>query len=162
MTHKQRRALAAYTREMADRFGLVDWDLVLKAEQPEGADDAQGWCNPIYGQTRAELWFAPDLTDLHAGRAEYVVRHKLLHIVVDRVDTHVHALRPTVGGAAWDVFNEGWRSAVEFTVDHLARATDSPPIDWASKPAKDWIPTEKGVNWVLTSRHKLVMKDGCW
>jgi hypothetical protein len=146
MRRKHRRALASYVREVADRMGLIEYNLTILDIPPDGHEDALGWCKPTYGQHHATLWFADDLIDSGPAMQKYVVVHELGHIWLDPLDTVLESVKDLVGGGEMHLLRENWKAQVELTNDRICRsyARDLPNINWNADPSKRWIPDGRG------------------
>lgn len=149
MTSAERRALAAYVREVADSpLGLVDWKLILLTDKPDDVDaNAAGYCNPIFGQATAHLWFADHFHEEEPTFARYVVAHELVHIPL-------HACwlawqRPCediLGAPVLEAIQANAITEWERAVDRIARAIapSLPLISWDAEPDQDWISKAEG------------------
>jgi hypothetical protein len=153
VTRQQRRALAAYVREVMDIVGLPHWKLLLRVQYPgDSRDDShgnpEGYCLPIYGQHTAEMWFDPELPDQEPGRARYVIVHEVAHIFFDepwRAWADPLSSDGLIPRTTYDALAHGGVRAWEHAVDLVARALTQmiPLLDWTAKPAKDWVPHGK-------------------
>lgn len=143
MTTQQRRALAAYVREIADLLGLVEWKLLLIADRPDDAGPGtSGHCHVTFGHTHARIWFEPTLPVERADWTRYIVVHELLHIPMQA--PWWAWSRPTEELIAAPTFHAITANAVtawENTVDRLARAIGPllPHCDWTADPNPEWI-----------------------
>jgi hypothetical protein len=135
MKRKDRQALAAYVRFVADRIELRDWTLVLEPDPPE--QDIEAHIRPIFGRHVAYLRFSTQFRGLDSERQRYVVCHELVHLHLDRISTYLeNGLDDLVGRPAHAVIWQRHREDIEMAVDGIAEAlaVTLPFLDWSHRP----------------------------
>lgn len=143
MTENERRALASYVREVADRLGLVDWKIYLfKSKPPDSSPDAAGNCHVSYGHHTAQIWLHDGIHRETPEWQRYVVAHELLHIPLHACwEAWKLPIEKQLAPAAFEALVPGAIRTWEMTIDQLARAfaRELPYIDWSATPSLDWI-----------------------
>lgn len=135
MRKRDRQALAAYVRFVADRLELRDWTLVLEPEPPD--QDIEAHVRPLFGRRVAALRFSTQFRGLDADRQRYVVCHELVHLHLDRISTYLeNDLEALVGKPAHAVVWSRHVEDVEMAVDGMAEAfaPTVPHLDWTHRP----------------------------
>jgi hypothetical protein len=131
---KQRKALGAYVRYIANELNLRDWTIhICHAPAEEGR---AGGCRCTDGMREATLWFGWNFCDLDAEEQRETVVHELLHIHHDGCWKMVQTdLAEALGAPTYHVFCDSYRRSMEFMIDALAKAIAPklPLIDWSSK-----------------------------
>lgn len=140
MRKRDRTALRAYCRDMADALELRDWSIGVKVAEPDSPErpDGKTWeasSESVPGRKCVNLVFAPDCRDWSAESLRSTVAHELIHahfaplMEVVRVDLHSH-----LGSQAYELLVDGTTRHLEFGVDAMADAVAKhlPLIEWRS------------------------------
>ncbi len=118
MKKRDRKALSAYIRSIADQLGLSDWNLNLLRE-PCG-DDYNAQVRIIYGRKVADIRVSAEFRGFDLERVRRTVVHELIHL-------HFAACTQ-----ALDVFFSAWLRDFEYGIDWVATtiAPRLPLIVW--------------------------------
>lgn len=110
-----------YLRKLMNRLELRDWKLFV-ADHPAPPDhDAHiTWA---FGQKVAVLEFGTSFADEEPEAQRQIICHELIHLHLAVITQMVEQdLKREMSPAAHDVFWQGWKRQMEYTVDGLATA----------------------------------------
>lgn len=132
-----RRQLEARIRQWQSRLGLAPWEIVVEhADEPTDAW-ATTKSSPQY--RRSTLTFDPALREAGAPKADLIIVHELLHVLMRDVDESFEAVAGQLHPQAVDLAAKRYYHAVEGFVDALAGAIIAlpapPPSAQAGTPA---------------------------
>lgn len=142
MKKRDRRALKAYVRELADLMGLRDWDFNVVIGDPTadlpGVDCASASIECVDGRKYAVITFADWVRQGSPEDIRDTVCHELIH-------AHLNPACEIVRVDACDLMQQqtyetlmaGFRRNVEFAVDGMAGALAKhlPLIEWKGRDA---------------------------
>lgn len=141
MKKRDRKALGAYCREIADKLELRDWWVSTRVEDPGGPDrqDGKRWgasSDSTPGQKHVKVTFDPGCRDWSREELRQTVAHELIHAhlapmaEMERVDLTGH-----LSNEAHALFDAGFTRHLEFAVDALADAVapSLPLIEWPNR-----------------------------
>ncbi|MCE5200832.1 MAG: hypothetical protein ABFD54_05755 [Armatimonadota bacterium] len=126
--------LCVYIREVADKLGLRDWELILKDESPQD-EDALAEIVPVEGRKRASIYLNKNFRDLSLGEQRHTIVHELLHChlksATDIIRLDLWESR-VLSQSVYDVLIGGYRRQIEYAVDAIADAVAChfPLIEW--------------------------------
>ena len=117
-TKKQRAALNAYIRDLADRMELRDWSIYVKRKACRATAAAAVRC--IYGRKIFQIKLGPDFWTASPERQRHYLCHELIHVLFWGIeqamaDATAHRPKHWVGMLATTV-----RNAEEYGVDAVA------------------------------------------
>lgn len=108
-----------YTRRIADRLGLKDWEIVLKRDGTDAANSAADMrCVPgrkVVWIRLADVFFSSD-PDVQ----RYFVVHELVHVHLDDIDTVLWKAGDVIEGSGFSLVRKLVDDRVEFAVDAIA------------------------------------------
>jgi hypothetical protein len=127
MPYKDWRIAGKYLREIADKMGLRDWELVLSAH-PCDEEYAAQVC-PVEGQRFATFRLRRDWIKRPEYRKRQTMVHELMHCHFHPVDSVVKLdILPHLASAAKDIALAGYVRNVEYAIDNVATViADSMP-----------------------------------
>lgn len=148
MTVKDKKLLAAYTREIADKVGLADWTFELffnddemepdkshvNDEHPEMAEHM-----PIIGQRHALIRYSPSLRAAKLDEVRHIVVHELMHNHFSQMHELCRtALVTHLSQQGYDLFMHAFDVQWEHAIDAIA-------VSWAKTlPLIDWREERRG------------------
>lgn len=131
MRKRDRKALRAYIRRVADALALRDWQIdLLAGPAPDGCN---GHVSITYGRKVAEITVAQDFRTHDPRDQVHTIVHELIHCHLEPACALVHNhLEEHLGKTADKLFWEAFKHQVEYGVDGLADAIAGrfPKIDW--------------------------------
>lgn len=131
MSKRDRAALCAYIRVIADKLELRDWTIEL-AHAP-CADYLEGQADCVFGQRHIEIALHKDFRDRPAADQRETIVHELLHAHTKVCWQMVQDdLAEPLGKPAYYLFCDSYRRAMEYQVDALAKTISRhmPLIEW--------------------------------
>lgn len=131
MTKRDRKALLAYLRWMANEIELRDWTVVLEHDPCDRG--ATGHARCITGQREVRISVCAGFRDLAPGEQRETIVHELIHVHTEVCWRMVHTdLSEPLGKIAYYVFCDSYRRAMEYEVDALSKALAKhmPFIEW--------------------------------
>lgn len=121
MNKKQREAIAAYVREIADLVELRDWTFDLNWEPLP--NDVQGAMFPTFGQKRPTIRFGTDFLEVGPERQRHIIVHELVHCHLEPSTNLIdNTLPDLLGSTAYRIFDDAFVQDLEFATDALATA----------------------------------------
>lgn len=145
---RDRKALDAYVRLVADAMGLRDWNIVAAfgkvkhdaKNKPQKGEDWCATCAPTPGRKHADITFAPYMRDAPREDLRQTTVHELVHVhFYGMWDTLRRDTLILLDQEPYDVWIAGVERHMEYGVDALADALapHMPLIAWpAGKEAK--------------------------
>jgi hypothetical protein len=133
VTKRERKALAKYVRWVADAMELRDWTVTIGDESCESHLEAYAHCT--VGQRHVGIAFNDRFRDRDPEDQRETVVHELVHAHLDVCWKMVQTdLGDALGKPVYYVFCDGYRRAMEYSVDALSKtiAPHMPLIDWAN------------------------------
>jgi hypothetical protein len=139
LSEGQRKAVAAYLRQVADQLGLRDWSISVEPDHPNEADHAAAmWSD--YGSRRMKVWCRADLIDLKPDEQRATLIHELVHAHLEGLDWYLEKTLPDLlGRPAWAGVKQAIQQHSEHAVEAIAVsiAPHFPLIEWPEAPAAD-------------------------
>lgn len=133
MKAKQRRQMANYLRDLADRLELRDWTVRFLHEPCD--DGALAECCVTYGRKWVDVQVCRQFLDMPAGEQRHTLVHELVHCHFDAVEGVMRDARraDAVPKRAARLIGEAQRRAIEHGVDAVAEALAAhmPMPPWA-------------------------------
>ena len=118
---KTRRSFLKYVQEIAQAFGLRDWQLYVHFDEDLG--DAAAATSCISNRKVAHIKFSTDFFALPLDEQRMVVLHELLHVHMWQItDFTEDAVCDLIGKPAASVFIEAVRRLDEQATDAIAQA----------------------------------------
>lgn len=123
--------LGMYTRHVADRIGLQDWNLKVTVDLDPDDDEKFAEVKLTESQT-AHIKYHPDLIDQTPEEQRLIVVHELVHCHLSRVQQSAEAVEDHLGELVGGIWLTEWKRNLEYAVDALADviAQDQLLIDW--------------------------------
>lgn len=122
MTPDQRDSLGTYVRRTADLIGLKDWTLYICDAAPK-EEEWVAQCDPWPGRKHAELAFRQDFFTRNPDEQRSTIVHELIHCHLAGMSHLVRVtLAKELGQSAYTLFEDAYRSVMEYAVDGLADA----------------------------------------
>lgn len=118
MTPGQWAYIEQYIRDLADRMGLKDWEIIVS--RVPSRDGVLATVRVTYGRRQARMWLSEDFAGGQPHEQRLALTHELIHCHMDRMDTVARQLEPVIGTAAHAVFMAAHAEAHEQATDALA------------------------------------------
>lgn len=118
---RQRKALGAYVRSVANDLELRDWTFDVSRDEP--SDDTHfAAIRCTYGRKRATIKFRDDFYTDSAIEQREAVCHELIHAHLSGIEWQFANIGNHVSRDAYDMIWGGLKDQVEFATDALAVA----------------------------------------
>jgi len=139
VTASDQIALTLYVREIADRFGLKDWEFDVDREPTDSVYDAT--TSTTSGKKYAVLWFRYDVRLWKLERLREVVLHELLHWHLAGADAAIQMDILPEDDPRYKLFER----FLEYSIDGIATAIAPhyPLISWPDTPADSSSPSHQ-------------------
>ena len=137
-TGQQRRWLAAWVRESADRMLLQHWTLRIWHEPP--SDGAHADVRAPEGRVYASMRFDNAIFEESPADARNHLAHELSHVLLEGATQMVeYDLKGALSDQALALFTSAFHRQMEFAVDHLAHLLGPmlPMPPWAELDAAE-------------------------
>jgi hypothetical protein len=131
VSKRDRKALEAYIREIADRLRLKHWTIRLGEDPSDEGTVAQHEAAASIHE--ATIWVCENFRLCHPEEQREAIVHELLHTHHEWTWRLVHTdLLEHMGRPAYNLFCDSYRRAMEYQIDALAKAfaPTVPPITW--------------------------------
>lgn len=131
MKKRDRRALAAYIRSVADAMGLRDWEIRLSDDWAK--DDVAATIRAAHGRKFAKVSVARGFRNESPEDQRDTIVHELIHLHLEPAADMVYRdLEKLLGRPADAVFTNAFDRNLEYGIDGLAcaLARHMPLIQW--------------------------------
>lgn len=130
MTQDDLQCLGQYTRDIANKMGLMDWYFYIGLGRTKGGEARHV---ATYGRKIAEIRFKKKIRKDDLVELRQTVCHELVHThFAGCWDMVIRDIGHCMEEETYDVFVEGFRRQMEYAVDAIADviAGQMPLIEW--------------------------------
>lgn len=139
MRRRDVKAIELYTRRIADKMGLRDWEFNIVVTGDPGGPDGHKWgacCSPFTGRKLAVIALHPERRDDDLGEFRDTIVHELTHCHLFAMwESCIDDLDGLLDDGAYEVWAAGVRRSMEYGVDAIAKALapHMPLIRWPNQ-----------------------------